>query len=60
MTYDEKHQAVRKALYDRQIQKVAIATGLSRGTLYNIRNGVGTKPFNSTLNLLANHLGLEH
>jgi DNA-binding phage protein len=59
LTYEEKYQAVSDALQDRRIQKVAAATGLSRGTLYSVLNKVGTKPHLPTLNTLAQYLGIK-
>ena len=60
MTYEEKYQAVATALQDRRVLKVAAATGVSRGTIYSILKNVGRKPLITTLNRLANYLGLEH
>ncbi len=60
MTFEEKYNAVHLALQDRNISKVAASVQIAKGTVYNIVKRVGPKPRNSTLNLLANYLGLEH
>lgn len=46
---------IRDALADRTLSVVAEKTGLSRNTLSNIRNGVGT-PNAATLKVLADYL----
>lgn len=46
---------IRDALADRTLSVVAENTGLSRNTLSNIRNGVGT-PNAATLKVLADYL----
>lgn len=60
MTFEEKYDAIHKALQDRNVSKVAAAVQLSKGTVYNIAKRVGPKPRHSSINLLANYLGLEH
>lgn len=53
---DEQLGRIRKALDDRNLSKVAFATGLHENTVRNIANGKGETPTLATIEKLGKYL----
>lgn len=54
-TFDEQMERIKVAMADRNMRKVAEATGLHENTVYNILSGK-TKPSDATLAVLNAYL----
>lgn len=55
-TLDEQMSRIRKALEDRNLSKVAEATGLHENTVRNIAKGRGEAPTLATIEKLGDYL----
>ena len=55
-TIDEQRVRIRTALDDRNLSKVAAATGLHENTVRNIAKGRGETPTLTTIEKLGNYL----
>jgi len=54
--YEEQLKRIRAALDDRNLSKVAAATGLHENTVRNVAKGSGGMPTIATIEKLANYL----
>jgi len=59
LTYAKKLEAVKAALKDRKITAVAESVGMTRQAIYNIINGKTPEPKGTTIDKLAEYLGIE-